>query len=264
MTDNASLPVPLKRPVALVTGGRRGIGLAIARCLAEGGFDVAISGQAADAVADDAVASLRQLGARAMFVAFDISDLPGHAAALDAIEAVLGPVDLLVNNAGIAAPVRGDLLGLLPDNLDRVLRVNLYGTVFLTQTTVNRMLARTALHTQAVVTVTSVSADLASPERADYCMSKAALAMWVKNLALRLAETPIQVFEVRPGVIRSDMTAGVSEKYDRLIAGGLVPTKRWGEGVDIGRIIVALAKGDFGFATGAVIQADGGLAIPRL
>ncbi|MCX5497691.1 3-ketoacyl-ACP reductase [Kaistia dalseonensis] len=252
------------RPVALVTGARRGIGLAIAEALAAAGYDIALTGTQHDAEAEAAVAKVTALGARALFSAFDLADLPAHAAALDEIERELGPIDLLVNNAGIGAPVRGDLLDLEPQNFDIVIGVNLRGTLFLTQAVTKRMLARQAVLPRAVVTVSSVSAALASPERTDYCISKAGLAMFVQNLALRLAKTDIGVFEVRPGVIRTDMTAGVAGKYDRLIEGGLVPAGRWGEGSDVARAVVALASGAFAFSSGAVIEVDGGLAIPRL
>lgn len=263
MTSNVSTR-PVARPVALVTGARRGIGLAIAEAFASAGHDVAMTGTRRDDEAEAALARVAAAGGRVAFSAFDIADLASHGAALDAIEAELGPIDVLVNNAGIGAVVRGDLLDLVPANFDTVIDVNLRGTLFLTQAVVKRMLARTPAHPRAVLTVSSVSAALASPERADYCISKAGLAMFVQNLALRLASTDIGVYELRPGIIRTDMTAKVSEKYDRLIAGGLVPAGRWGEGADIGRAAVALASGAFGFATGAVVDLDGGLAIPRL
>ncbi len=261
-------PPERTRPVALVTGARRGIGLAIAEAFAAAGHDVALADLVRDDAAERALARVAAqgaaIGARVHFEAFDLADLSSHAPAIAAVETALGPVDVLVNNAGIGAVVRGDLLGLLPENFDTVLAVNLRGTLFLTQRVVAEMLARAPLHPRAILTISSVSAALASPERADYCISKAALAMFVQNLALRLAATDIGVYEIRPGVIRTDMTAGVSEKYDRLIAAGLVPAGRWGEGADIARSCVALASGAFGFATGAVINLDGGLAIPRL
>lgn len=259
---------PLPRPVALVTGARRGIGLAIASALATAGHDVALADRSRDAECATALAQVRALGepmgGRCQYCAFDLGDLGSHDALIREVEDDLGPIDLLVNNAGIGAPVRGDLLELQPENFDTVIDVNLRGTLFLTQQVVRRMLARNPVHPRAVVTISSVSAALASPERTEYCISKAGLAMFVQSLALRLARTDIGVFEIRPGIIRSDMTAGVAEKYDRLIAGGLVPAGRWGEGADIARAVVALASGAFGFSSGAVIGVDGGLAIPRL
>jgi NAD(P)-dependent dehydrogenase (short-subunit alcohol dehydrogenase family) len=252
------------RPVALVTGARRGIGLAIAQALASAGYDVGLTDRLRDDAAEAALDSVATLGGKVAFAAFDLADLASHAGAIDVIEATIGPIDLLVNNAGIGAVQRGDLLDLEPAHFDTVLDVNLRGTLFLTQAVVKRMLGRSSAHPRAVITISSVSAALASPERADYCISKAGLAMFVQNLALRLAESDIGVFEIRPGIIRSDMTAAVSEKYDRLIAGGLVPAGRWGEGADVARAVVALASGAFGFSTGAIIGVDGGLSTPRL
>jgi NAD(P)-dependent dehydrogenase (short-subunit alcohol dehydrogenase family) len=170
-----------------------------------------------------------------------------------------------VSNAGIGAPVRGDCLDLVPANFDRVIDVNLRGGVFLSQAVARAMLAAPAsAYPRTLQFVTSVSADLASPERADYCVSKAGLSMWVKALALRLAADGIGVFEIRPGVIRTPMTDAVSAKYDARIADGLVPQARWGEGADIARVVAALASGAFAFSTGAVIPVDGALALPRL
>lgn len=252
------------RPVALVTGGRRGIGRACAEALASAGHDVVIADLALDEAMDEAMAAVEARGGRALPLRLDISDVAAHGAALDRVEAALGPVDVLVNNAGRGSVVRGDLLDLAPENFDAVLDVNLRGTVFLTQAVVRRMLAAPAERRRAVVTVTSVSATAASPERADYCISKAGLAMFVQNLALRLADTGIGVYEVRPGIIRTDMTAGVAEKYDRLIAGGLVPQKRWGTPEDVAAAVVALAGGAFGFSQGQVVEVGGGLGIARL
>jgi NAD(P)-dependent dehydrogenase (short-subunit alcohol dehydrogenase family) len=153
---------------------------------------------------------------------------------------------------------------LKPENFDRILSVNLRGTVFLSQAVARAMLAAPGDYPQSIITITSVSAEMASPERADYCISKAGLSMWVKTLALRLAPEKIGVFEVRPGIIRTDMTAGVTAKYDALIDAGLVPAKRWGEAADVGAAVVALAGGKLGFSTGSIINVDGALSVPRL
>jgi NAD(P)-dependent dehydrogenase (short-subunit alcohol dehydrogenase family) len=251
------------RPVALVTGAARGIGRAVALALAEAGHDVAVADRSG-ADPSETLTGIEAVGGNGCFAGFDLADLDSHGPMLAQVEQALGPVDVLVNNAGIGAVVRGDLLDMKVENFDRVLDVNLRGTLFLTQRVVRSMLAVPSNHPRAVITVTSVSATHTSPERAEYCISKAGLAMFVQNLALRLAGTDIGVFEVRPGIIRSDMTAAVSEKYDRLIEGGLVPAGRWGEGSDIARAVVALASGAFAFSTGAIIGVDGGLAIARL
>jgi 3-oxoacyl-[acyl-carrier protein] reductase len=255
------------RPVAIVTGARRGIGLAIAEALAAKGFDLCITGTTSpDDDADRLCSDLaRRHGGRAIYVAGDIGDLASHSPLIERTVAELGRIDCLVNNAGIGAVVRGDVLDLAPENFDRVIAVNLRGTIFLTQAVVRWMLAHPADdQSRSIIHVTSVSAALVSPERLDYCVSKAGLAMWSKGLAVRLAPEGIGVFDVRPGIIRTDMTAGVADKYDRRIADGLVPARRWGEGRDVAGVVAALATGDFAFATGSVIDVDGGLGIPRL
>lgn len=253
----------MTRPVAIVTGGRRGIGLACAEALAAAGHDIFVADLAAEP--GDALREVAERhGAALGYHSGDIAEVLAHDELVDAVLGRFGRIDCLVNNAGIGAPVRGDLMELKPENFDRALGVNLRGTVFLTQAVARAMLARPAEGPRSIVTITSVSAEIASPERTDYCISKAGLSMFVKNLALRLAPEGIAVFEVRPGIIRTDMTAVVSEKYDRLIAGGLVPAMRWGEPSDIGAVVAALAGGRMGFATGSVIQADGALSVQRL
>ncbi|MEI4481601.1 MULTISPECIES: 3-ketoacyl-ACP reductase [unclassified Phyllobacterium] len=255
----------MRRPVALVTGARRGIGLGIAKALASKGFDLAITDIAVDNASESAVETLQNLGAKVLFVQSDIADLSAHGEAVETVIGALGPINCLVNNAGIGSKVRGDFLNLDPANYDAIFDVNLRGTVFFTQAVVRAMLQDKAVENpRSIINVTSVSAAMSSPERLDYCMTKAALASFTQGLALRLAQHGISVFDVRPGIIRSDMTAAVAEKYDKLISEGLVPMKRWGEPDDLGRIAVALASGDFDFATGSVINADGALSISRL
>lgn len=255
----------MRRPVALVTGARRGIGLGVAKALASKGFDLAITDIAVDNASESAVETLQNLGAKVLFVQSDIADLSAHGEAVETVIGALGPINCLVNNAGIGSKVRGDFLNLDPANYDAIFDVNLRGTVFFTQAVVRAMLQDKAVENpRSIINVTSVSAAMSSPERLDYCMTKAALASFTQGLALRLAQHGISVFDVRPGIIRSDMTAAVAEKYDKLISEGLVPMKRWGEPDDLGRIAVALASGDFDFATGSVINADGALSISRL
>lgn len=253
----------MKRPVAIVTGGLRGIGRGCAEALAEAGFDLVIADLAYD-VPDEFAAGMAARGVGLAYCRSDISDLASHEGVVATALKSFGRIDCLVNNAGIGAPVRGDLLDLEPANFDQVIAVNLRGTLFLTQAVARAMLQQRAQYARTIVTVTSVSAELASPERADYCVSKAGLSMWGKTLALRLAAENISVFEVRPGIIRTDMTAAVSAKYDTLIDGGLVPMRRWGEAGDVGATVAALAGGRLGFATGSVINVDGALSVPRL
>jgi 3-oxoacyl-[acyl-carrier protein] reductase len=234
--------------VAIVTGSQRGIGAAIADRLASDGFTVA---------------RLNRTPAEGEF-RFDLGDLSTHLPAIDAVFAKYGRIDALVNNAGIASPKRGDFLGLEPETFDTTLNVNLRGTVFFTQAVAKAMLATPSRTRRSIQFITSVSSTIASPERLDYCMSKAGLGMFAKGLAIRLAGEGIDVFEVRPGIIKTDMTAGVTGKYDALIAGGLVPEGRWGMPEDIAAVCSALASGSLPFSTGSVIDAGGGLHIPKL
>ncbi|MER8624164.1 3-ketoacyl-ACP reductase [Mesorhizobium sp. M1143] len=253
----------MTRPAAIVTGGARGIGLACAEALAGDGFDILIA-DLAEQAPDELAANITARGAEFAYVRCDIANLEDHTALVDAAIRAFSRIDCLVNNAGIGAVVRGDLLELTPENFDRALGINLRGTVFLSQAVAKAMLAAPSNHPRSIITITSVSADMASPERPDYCISKAGLSMWVKNLALRLAPENIGVFELRPGIIRTDMTASVSAKYDALIDSGLVPAKRWGEASDIGAVVATLAAGKLGFSTGSIINVDGALSVPRL
>lgn len=255
------MPRMTNRPVALVTGARRGIGYAIASQLAADGFDLYV----ADRDADDGVADqLRARGGRVVYLQGDIGDTAVHEAWVAAIQESSGRVDCLVNNAGMGAVRRGDVMDLQPEDFDRVMAVNLRGTAFLTLAVLRIMLAQApGAIPRSVVNIGSVSATHVSIDRLDYCVSKAALAMWSRGLAVRFAKEGIGVFEVRPGIVRSDMTAQVTEKYDRLIAEGLVPAGRWGEGEDVAKVVASLASGAFAYATGSVVDVGGGLNISR-
>jgi NAD(P)-dependent dehydrogenase (short-subunit alcohol dehydrogenase family) len=250
------------RPVAIVTGARRGIGRAIAEALAEAGHDLALYDRERP---EETEAACRQMGAATLSLARDLSQIEAHDETVEAVAERFGRLDSLVNNAGIGAPVRGDLLDLRPDNFDAVIAVNLRGTMFLTHAAARWMLAhpRHDGAARSIVTVTSVSAAMANPERVEYCVSKAALSMWLKALAVRLAPEEIGVFEVRPGIIRTEMTAGVAARYEGLIANGLVPSRRWGEAEDVAKAVVALVQPGLSFATGTVINVDGAMAVPR-
>lgn len=248
-------------PLALITGGQQGIGLGIAQALSQHGFRLAIASLPRPEEAADALATL---GPDTRYYRHDLADLAAIPALLDRIEAVQGPIDALVQNAGVAARMRGDMLDITPENLDWILRINLSGGFFLAQAVAKRMLATTSPHYRSLTFITSVSARLASPERADYCISKAAAAMAAQTLALRLAPHGIGVFELRPGIIETGMTEGVKDKYTARIAQGLVPAGRWGQPADIGQAVLPLVTGQMAFATGAVIPVDGGLSIERL
>jgi len=251
------------RPLAVVTGARRGIGAAIAIELASRGYDIALT-DVDTSGAEQTLAAIGARSARAQLFTFDLGDIERHRDVVERICAWGGAVACLVNNAGIPALQRGDLLDVTSLSFDRVLDVNLRGTFFFTQEVARRMLADVSTQPRSIVTVSSVSAEMASVERGEYCLSKAGLGMLTKLFALRLAQEGIGVFEVRPGIIRTPMTEGVAGKYDQRIADGVVPAKRWGQPEDVARAVAALASGQLGFATGSVVNVDGALSIPRL
>ncbi len=248
---------------ALVTGGQQGIGLGVARALIAAGYKVAIASRSAP-YKPVVEATLAELGPSAIYVQHDVSDIDHIPELLDQIEADLGPITAFINNAGVGAPVRGDMLDLKPENWDFVQNINLRGAFFLAQEVARRMLEQTQDTYRSITFVTSVSATMVSIERADYCVSKAAAAMMAQLFAVRLAPEGIGVFELRPGIIATEMTAGVRDKYTDRIEGGLVPAARWGEPEDIGSVVVPLVQGHMHFANGAAIPVDGGLSISRL
>ncbi len=250
------------KPVALITGAKGGIGVGIAVELAKRGFDLALT--------DINTVNSRHLmkviepyDARAQMFKCDLADTDSHEKLLADVLAWGGPISTLVNSAGIGSPSRGDLLDIAPNSLDLVLNVNLRGTFFLTQAVAKHMLDTESDHPRSIITVSSVSAEMASIERAEYCISKAGLSMMIKLFALRLAELGVGVFEVRPGIIRTPMTEGVATKYDQRIADGLVPTGRWGYPKDVAGPVATLASGEFAFSTGSIINVDGALSIQR-
>jgi NAD(P)-dependent dehydrogenase (short-subunit alcohol dehydrogenase family) len=250
-------------PVALITGGQQGIGLGIATALAAEGFAIAIA-SLPEPENSAVAAAIRGLGPRARYFQYDLKDIGQSANLLDAVEADVGPVTAFVSNAGVPAKVRGDMLDLTAENFDHVMAVNLRGSFFLAQEVARRMASRTSPHYRSMTFVTSVSAEIVSTERAEYCISKSGASMMTALFAARLAPLNIGVFEIRPGIIDTEMTAGVRDKYTQRIESGLVPARRWGHPTDVGNVIVPLATGRMAFATGAVIPVDGGLSIPRL
>jgi len=253
--------------VALITGGARGIGLGISQCLVREGFDLAICGVRDEQAAAESLAALRGLGAEVLYVQADVGDATARQRLLAAVEARVGRLHVLVNNAGVAPKVRADILDAGEESFVEVLRTNLQGPYFLTQAAARWMIAQKQAEPAfqgCIINVSSVSATLASVNRGDYCISKAGVAMATQLWAARLGQFDLPVYEVRPGVIHSDMTAGVTAKYDKLLAAGLAPQARWGEPDDVGRAVAALVRGDFPYSTGAVITIDGGLTVPRL
>jgi 3-oxoacyl-[acyl-carrier protein] reductase len=203
-------------------------------------------------------------GRRALYYRFDLADLDRHGDLLDQIEHDLGPLACLVNNAGVSSLVRGDLLELTPESFDRSVAINLRGTFFLTQAVARRMLAAASPDLRSIVTISSANAEIVGENRGDYCMTKAALTMMNKLFASRLAEAGIASFEVRPGIIRTDMTAPAFERYDALIRSGGVPMRRWGHADDVGTCVATLACGGLPFATGTHVDVGGGLQLHRV
>jgi len=251
--------------VALVTGGRRGIGRGIVHALAGAGFDVAVVDLSEDDDAVETVAGASKLGVRAKFFAGDVSDLRGHADLLDNIRGALGPIDCLVNNAGISVAKRGDLLEASPESFDRLMEVNLRGPFFLTQRVASAFIASAGDgRYRSIINISSANAFAASTNRGEYCLSKAAITMATKLFAARLGEAGVGVFEIRPGVIRTGMTAVAAADYERRIRDGLSPIRRWGLPEDVGRAVAALAGGAFSFSTGEAFHVDGGLHVQRL
>ncbi|NLF21905.1 MAG: 3-ketoacyl-ACP reductase [Lentisphaerae bacterium] len=254
----------MERPkTVLVTGGGRGIGAAIVEHLLDRGWDVAFCGRKPGSELAARVEALaRRSGRRVRYVEADVAVRSDRERLLATVLAAFGALDALVNNAGVAPEVRADLLDLTEASYDRVMDTNLKGPFFLAQAVARHWAAGGA--GGAIVNIGSISATVASVNRGEYCLSKAGIAMMTRLFAVRLAPLGINVYEVRPGVIASDMTAGVREKYDRLIAGGLTLQPRWGEPEDVGRAVAMLLAGDLAYSTGQVIQVDGGLEIQRL
>jgi 3-oxoacyl-[acyl-carrier protein] reductase len=255
------------RRTALVTGGTRGIGLGVARALVRDGWNLVLGGTRPEADVAATLDELRASGATVAYEAADLSSAADRTRLVEALRARYGALNALVNNAGRAPRQRADLLDAREDSFEELIRTNLQGPYFLTQAVARDQIARRetdGAFTASIVFITSVSAEMASPNRGEYCVSKAGLSMAARLFALRLAGHGIPVYEVRPGIIATDMTAGVKDTYDKRIADGLVPDGRWGTPDDVGRIVAALLRGDAPYATGSVITVDGGLSLPRL
>jgi 3-oxoacyl-[acyl-carrier protein] reductase len=255
--------MPHNEKVALVTGGTRGIGLGIALKLAEAGFTLVITGRRKADQVQPVLQQLQQHSPRSFYAQADVASSDERQQLLQTIEAQLGRLDVLVNNAGIAPRVRADVLEAGEDSFDELIATNLRGPYFLTQRVAAWMI-RERRQGQSIINISSISATVASVNRGDYCISKAGIAMATKLWAVRLAEYGIGVYEVRPGIIETDMTEGVKGKYDALIEGGLLLEKRWGTPEDVGTAVSMLARGEVPYATGAVLVLDGGLTLARL
>ncbi|HXI83530.1 MAG TPA: 3-ketoacyl-ACP reductase [Verrucomicrobiae bacterium] len=253
--------------VALITGGTRGIGLGIAQALAREGFNLAVCGLRDESAAADALKKLRSLGADVLYCRCDVGRHDARDEMLAAIRQRFGRLEVLVNNAGIAPKERRDILEATEESFEHVLRTNLQGPYFLTQTVARWMVEQKkadASFEACIINISSVSATVASVNRGEYCISKAGVAMATQLWAARLGEFNIPAYEVRPGIIQTDMTTGVQEKYDKLLGEGLAIQRRWGSPEDVGKAVASLARGDLPYSTGQVIMVDGGLTIQRL
>ncbi|MCD6290852.1 MAG: 3-ketoacyl-ACP reductase [Anaerolineae bacterium] len=253
--------------MALITGAGRGIGRGIALALAERGWDITINYRRNAKAAVEAVRLVQKAGGHAIAVQANIANTDDRGRLVDEAMRVFGRIDMLVNNAGMAPRERVDILHVGEDSYDEVMAVNLKGPLFLTQRVARIMidlLQKGVIEHPKIVNIGSISAYTSSPSRGEYCISKAGLAMVTKLFADRLAEFGIHVYEVRPGIIETDMTNVVKDKYDHLIAEGLTPIRRWGHPDDIGLAVAAIAEGYFPFSTGEVINVDGGFHLRRL
>ncbi len=254
------------RKSAIVTGGGRGIGYAVSRRLLEQGCDVLITGTSAAETYADALRELNGAGGKAEYFSADIAKGSDREACVRRALELFGKIDILVNNAGVAPLERVDILNTTEESFDRVMDINLRGTFFLTQHVANRMLqqAKTAGKRGTIVNIASISSYTSSVNRAEYCLSKAGISMMTQLFADRLADEGIYVFEVRPGIIATDMTAAVKHKYDALFAQGLCPIKRWGLPEDVAKAVALFCSDDLPYSTGEVINVDGGFHIRRL
>ncbi len=259
--------MPDKKKVALVTGAGRGIGLGIAKALAADGCDVAVCDIHEEDVVQEALDSLRALGADVIYCRADVTDPEARKAMLAQIEEHYGRLNVLVNNAGVAPKVRADILEATEESFERLMKINLQGPYFLTQAAANWMIRERQAEPEfnaSIINISSISVEVASPSRGDYCISKAGVGMASKLWAVRLGEFGIPVYEIRPGVIKTDMTKPVTEKYDKMIAQGLCVQPRWGFPEDVGKAAAMLARGDLPYSTGQAIMVDGGLMLDRL
>ncbi|HEY2648282.1 MAG TPA: 3-ketoacyl-ACP reductase [Puia sp.] len=255
------------RRVALITGGSRGIGFGIASQLAQNNFDLAINGTRTEGAVENALNELKAYGVDVMYCPGDIASSRDRMEILRQVKDHYGALHVLVNNAGVGPKERRDILDATEESFDYVIGVNLKGSYFLTQRTANWMIEQKKMNPAfkgCIINISSISATVVSLNRGEYCISKAGIGMVTQLFATRLGEHDIPVFEVRPGIIQTDMTSGGREKYDKLIGEGLCVQKRWGQPQDVGKAVAALTKSDFIYSTGQVIMVDGGLTIPRL
>lgn len=255
------------KPVALITGGSRGIGLGIATELSKAGFDLAINGVRDESSVAAVLDAFKSLGSRVIYAQGDVSSKTDRERIINQVLTHFGKLNILINNAGIAPKERKDILEATEESFDYVLNINLRGPYFLTQMVANHMIdIKKSDPTQfcCIINVSSISASVVSTNRGEYCISKAGIAMATKLWAARLGEFDIPVYEIQPGVIKTDMTAGVQEKYDNLFQQGLAVQQRWGTPEDVGKVAASMCLGNMPYSTGQVVMVDGGMTIPRL
>ena len=253
--------------IAFITGGTRGIGFGVALALGKAGFDLAVNGIRNEGDVADALEELRKLGVNVAYFQGNVAVREDRQAMLDKILSHFGSVNVLVNNAGIAPRERADILLAKEEIWDEVMEINLKGPYFLTQLFANYFVDKkleNPLFEASIINISSISAFVASVNRGEYCISKAGIAMATKLWATRLGEYDIPVYEIQPGIIKTDMTAGVVEKYDKLFQEGISLERRWGLPDDVGKVAAMLAQGNMPYATGQAIKVDGGLHIQRL
>jgi NAD(P)-dependent dehydrogenase (short-subunit alcohol dehydrogenase family) len=256
-----------QKRVACITGGARGIGFGIAQDLAREGFDIVIADVRDEAGAAESIQTLAGLGAKVLYCQTDISIAAARTAMVERIRTTFGRLHVLVNNAGVAPAVRADILDATEESFERLMRINLQGPYFLTQTVARWLIEQKKADPAfkgCIVNISSCSATVASVGRGEYCISKAGVSMATQLWAARLGEFDIPVYEVRPGIIKTDMTATVTAKYDKLIAEGLLVQSRWGLPEDVARAVAMFARGDLPYSTGQVVHVDGGLNVHRL
>jgi len=255
------------KKVALVTGGSRGIGFGVAESLAKDGFDLVVCGVREETAVADALAHLRAMGRDVLYVQADVSVRADRERLIGEIKRHFGRLNVLVNNAGVAPSVRADILEATEESFERLIKINLQGPYFLTQTVANWMIEQKkadSAFTGCIINVSSISSTVASVNRGDYCITKAGVSMATKLYAARLGEYDLPVYEIRPGIIKTDMTSAVTAKYDKLIGEGLLLQARWGVPADVGRAAAMLARGDLAYSTGQVIMVEGGQTVQRL
>jgi len=248
----------------LITGGTRGIGLGIAKALAKTGCNLAVNGRRTAEDVQRIIENLSQWGSKVVYCQGDIASANDRQTIVETALAALGQLNVLVNNAGVGPLQRNDLLDCSEESYDRVMNTNLRGPFFLTQKIVRHMIDNNLDNKGCIINISSISATMASVNRPEYCLSKAGMSMMTRLFATRLGEFSIPVYEIRPGIIETDMTSKNLEKYQKLIENGLSIQTRLGQPEDVGKVVAALVDGDLPYSTGQVIMVDGGITVPRL